>query len=179
MLENIRCSYCQYWPGAKIERRSEGEDQGKKKKKKKKKYEIVTKICKIGSKEKKVNSDSAACHYFNPKDLFYCEENNCFLNLVNCLHRRRNNKDFKAWESCKKCRQYEKGIRDIIEDYYFNNTEIIKPKEPRKIKRRKKADAPTSRRIIKRRKPKRIIKRRKPKRIIKRRKPTKIKRRKR
>lgn len=168
MLENITCGYCEHWKHAKIRRRKQVEENGKKKGKKIKNEKVI-KICSIGPKKHKINLDSFACRYFNPSHLFYCNENNCFLDLVNCIQRRRNPKNFKAWENCKKCRQWYQGIEDIMKDYYIGNTPILTPKG-RKIKRR--ATVNPGKRKIKRRsiKPKRIIKRRKPKRIIKRRK---------
>jgi len=190
MLENIHCNLCNhYYRNSKVIRKEE-RISGKKKK-----NIIYTRKCHSGHKT--VTADDVACKYFSPVETFYCDLNHCILNVVNCLNRRRNPKNLSPWDNCKKCRQYSKGISDLLNDYYLNETPILQPKrirrrdkkednpKPRKIKRREKYITVKPKRIIERReKPKRVIKRRdtseirdKIKRRIKRRKPKKIKRR--
>jgi hypothetical protein len=184
MLDNIRCNLCNhYYKNAKVIRREERRNPNKKK------NDPLTRKCLAATRT--VTEDSPACKYFNPKENFWCDVHHCTLHLLNCANRRRNDKGFKTWDLCRsECRQFQKGIGDVISDYYLNQTPI---KAPPKIKRRKKKvaeeDNPETKRKIKRRsKPKRVIKRRdmseikrkikrkikrreqKPKRVIKRRK---------
>jgi len=191
MLENIRCDLCKHFASSKIIKRQEREEdeqsEKKKKRKRKKKSYDSERICSITGD--KIREDTQACKFLNPVEFVSCDEHNCTIHILNCLNRRMNNKGFKTWESCTtKCRQFTKGISDIINDYYVNGKEIAKPR--RKITRRNPKESPKEnpkkKRVITRRnkhneqKKKRVITRRKPKqdndfdklvkRIIKRRK---------
>lgn len=170
--QNYKCVYCTTWNISPIKK--DMSESGKKTSK------IIKRKC--VTLKRFVTSDSDACEYFAPSATVHCDLTHTRMNLVNCLQRRRNPKQFKSWHKCRKCRQFDQELLPIIEDYYLNNKEILVPKEKRlgrKIKRRK--DHP-KKRIIKRRKKsnlekgldallpkKRKIKRRKKKRTIKRR----------
>lgn len=156
MLENIRCNLCNhYYKNAKVIRREERRNPNKKK------NDPLTRECLASNRT--ITEDSPSCKYFDPKENFWCDVHHCTLHLLNCINRRRNEKGFKAWAKCHtECRQFRKGIGDVISDYYINQTPI---KVPPKIKRRKKKvveeDNPQPRKKIRRRsKPKRVIKRR-------------------
>jgi len=175
MLENIRCNLCNHYYKAKVIRKEEGRDSNKKK------SPSITRTCLASGN--KVTLDSAACDYFNPKESFWCDVHNCSLHLLNCINRRRNSKGFKAWERClTDCRQYQRGISDVISDYYVNQTPIKSPSKIRRRKRKRSKDDDEAkepkRKIRRRSNPKRKIRRRevsqikeKVKRVIKRRKP--------
>lgn len=167
------CGYCAEWVKAKIRRK--GNDDKK----------IINRICQV--KNRKIKSTSSSCKYFKPNDYFYCDKYNCWLHLVNCLNRRRNSKAFRGWNACRKCRQFETEVKDVISDYYIDRLKVKEPPgdKNRKIKRRKKKD--TVRKIKRRKKPEvRKIKRRKKSKLTKaldsiasiNKKPRKIKRRK-
>lgn len=163
MLENIRCDLCnRYYKESKIIRREERRNPNKQK------SEALKRKCLAINKI--VTEDSPACKYFDPKESFWCDVHHCLLHLILCAHRRRNEKGFKTWAKCKtECRQFHRGIGDVIQDYYLNQTPI---KSPPKIRRRKKRIEE-----VEEEKPKRKIKRRtKPKRKIKRRDMSEIKR---
>lgn len=81
---------------------------------------------------KTVTAASKACKYFNPNQVFYCDKNSIRLDVINCLSRRRNSKEFSAFENCKKCRQFELEIKDFVIKY------IIEGKQAKERKGRKK-----------------------------------------
>jgi len=151
-MAKMPCIYCDYFPSLKTV------------KKRKEKPDI--RRCHI-AKRKVTSERERECVYFTPTTHpFYCDNNNCQLDLIQCIARRRNRKGLTAWDNCRKCRQWDQELRQVVEKYILD---MARPKQPipekpkRKLKRRKK-------RTIKRR-AKRTIKRReeKPKRKIKRR----------
>jgi len=80
----------------------------------------------IASK-KKVMSDNDRCKYFNP-EYFYCDKFGVRLKYVQCLARRRNEKKLREWDVCKRCRQFEKEIADVIKDYFLEMVPIVTPR---------------------------------------------------
>ena len=156
-MSGYTCLYCEYWITLPI--------------RKKDKEGNVRRRCKYRTRTVKPNSES--CRYFRPGEVFYCNNNNERLAYLACVNRRRNSKDFRKFGECRRCRQFENDIQELVEDYWLNPKKVVEPEvkiKGRKIKRRQKEP----KRIIKRReKPaKRTIKRRKPKkkrRIIRRR----------
>ena len=101
----------------------------------------------------KVNAQTDKCKYFDPADSFYCDNYACGLKVGNCLHRRFVPHKFNGWGKCSKCRQFDRDISEIVNDYILQKTRIIRPRTPgsvRKLKRRK--DKPIKRQL-KRRKP--------------------------
>lgn len=160
-MENVSCSFCEHWKHAKIKRKKSDEDEiitsGKKKKKRKKKKQFgqVIKKCSAGNKTIEVNVDSPSCKYFHPSPQIYCDQNNCFIDILACLNRRRNPKQLKPYNDCKRCRQF-RAIQNLIQAYYLDDTPILINRP--KIKRREKPKK--EKRVIKRREQKRVIKRR-------------------
>jgi len=145
------CKYCEYFYGQTPIKSSLSKGSTPKRR------------CKIAKKI--IVEDSKICKYFNPTFSFWCEKFKQKLNPIYCLIRRLNKKSFDNWKPCKKCRQFDKEIRPLIEDHFLELQKIIPPpnnpenKEKRKIKRRK-----GNNRTLKRRKPKsskRLLKRRK------------------
>jgi hypothetical protein len=163
-MENVSCSFCEHWKHAKIKRKKSDEDEiitsGKKKKKgkKKKHFGLIIKKCSAGSKTLEVNVDSPSCKYFHPTPQLYCDQNNCFIDILACLNRRRNPRQLKPYNDCQKCRQF-RAIQNIIQAYYLNDTPILinRPKITRREKPKKEKK---QKRVIKRREQKRVIKRR-------------------
>ncbi len=115
----------------------------------------------------KVTSDTREdCDYFAPIPSFYCTNNNCYLDLIQCISRRQNRKGLAAWKNCESCRQWDTVLRDIVIDFILDQIPIKKPPKDKKrtLKRRSgNARAANSSRKLKRRtnKPKRELKRRK------------------
>ncbi len=158
------CAYCETWLKAPVVKRS-GEDS--------KSGSFAKRNCPVIRKV--VISDQPGCEYFNPMRTFFCDSYHHRTSLMECLNRRRNVQGFKQWKPCVECRQFERDIRSIIEEYYLEQTKVVPPPKQRKIRRRAKAPDKKKKRKIKRReKPARKIKRRKkvdkPKRKIRRRK---------
>ena len=151
-----KCVYCYEWSSSPIIRRWSDQDQSSRK--------VISRKCPVTKKQ--INIDSNGCKYFSPSLVFYCDKNQCFIDFMVCLNRRRNQKGLDSFNQCKKCRQFEKDVKSIIEDYWLNGKEIIIHRIS--IKRRDKIE---TKRPIKRRekKIKKIIKRRPIKRTIKRR----------
>lgn len=147
------CIRCEQWTKSKARYREQvGEESTKKGKKRQsvKSRKVAYKIC--AYKKRKIQPDTAACKYFKPNARFYCHKYGCWLHILNCLDRRHNPKSFKAYAECKTCRQFEKEIKDIVDDYYINRREVIIPREARKLKRRKPTpETSPSKRKIKRR----------------------------
>lgn len=147
------CVYCKSWIESPVKSR-EG---------------LISRKCKV--RNRLVIKDSESCRYFNPDTIFWCEANQCRLNVLACLQRRRNRHNLKEYTKCKNCRQFDLDLQWIVQDYYFNGREILDPEaklQGRTIKRR--AGSPRKRKIKRREKPEvRKIKRRKKPRKIKRR----------
>lgn len=161
------CKYCKWWTRSKVIRRETiEEEEGKKKK-----IQLIKRKCPTKSKKAKpVESDSPACKFFNP-EIFWCDKFECWLTIPQCIARRRNNLKLEVWDYCKKCRQFELEIREIVNDYWINGKIVKEPEEPKKkVKIKWKKDKKTIKRRKKEWKEKRIITRRKTK-------PKKIKRR--
>lgn len=121
--------------------------------------------------KKRIKRTRKRCKFFVPTEAsFWCDKHHCHLKLIQCVQRRRNPMSLNKWEKCKRCRQWDKEVRDIIEDYWLTGKKIIPFDNPgnskRVIKRRDKGG-----RVIKRRKgkPRKIKRRSKPKRVIRRR----------
>jgi len=167
-----KCVYCASWIASPIKK--DMSENGKKTSK------TIKRKC--ITRKRFIGSDSESCKYFSPAEIIHCDAGHMRMNLLNCLQRRRNPKKYKAWMACSKCRQFDRDLSSIIEDYYLNTKKVVAPEEKtigRKLKRR---ETPHKKRQIKRRKksnlekgldillPKtRKIKRRKKKRKIKRR----------
>jgi len=126
---------------------------------------------------KRIRRKHKACKYFVPtENPIFCRKSGCYLVLMQCLARRRNRLGLNGWAKCKRCRQWDKEIHQIIETYWFLRKRVNpynpNPDPPKRvIKRRKKV----SKRKIKRRpietkdKPRKIKRRSKPRRKIRRR----------
>ena len=146
------CAYCLHWSESKVVSRGTSNA-----------IEISRKCpaALIG-----VNSDSKSCKYFNPK-FFYCDKKGARIAFIACLASRRNEKSFIANDFCKKCRQFDKDIREIAQAYFIDavqpvtprhllKTEKIEPKaeKTKKLKRRKQKESPETPKKLKRRKKK-------------------------
>ena len=95
------------------------------------------KKCRI--KKKEVHSGKKQCEFFDPAQYFYCDKNGQHIQLAICAHKRFNPKNFEGWSKCKRCRQFEKHISALINDYILGKTKVKKPPEEktgRKLKRR-------------------------------------------
>ena len=79
-------------------------------------------------KGKSVTFDSSSCQYFKPT-YFYCDQNNCRLTYGQCLARRRNTQNLMGYLACKKCRQFDTDIREIIMSYFIDMIPIIIPRK--------------------------------------------------
>lgn len=153
------CSCCEWWAHSRVvQRGSSG----------------YIRSCIAANKEIKSNSDP--CKYFNPT-YFHCDKFGQRITFMQCLNRRRNEKKLTSWQDCKKCRQFDKEIREVISDYFLDANPTVTPRHlikkeetpsgsARKIKRRERPEETT--RKIKRRsneekkqkEPKRTIERR-------------------
>lgn len=119
------CIYCDYFPSLKIV--------------KKRNEKPYIRRCNI-AKRKVTSERQRDCAYFTATTHpFYCDNNNCQLDLINCIARRRNRLELTAWDNCRKCRQWDTGLREVVERYFLD---MARPKQPipdkpkRKIKRR-------------------------------------------
>ena len=137
-MSGYHCCYCKHWKTA-----DKTKQNGR--------------ICLITGKIIQENKE-IKCNYFDP-GLFYCEKNDCWLSVIICLNRRRNIPDFNGWQYCKKCRQFDKEMKDFVIEYWIEgkSIQIKKPekKSIRKIKRRIKQTRKIKRRIKQTRKIKR------------------------
>jgi hypothetical protein len=147
------CANCDWWCKAKILSRG---DKG-----------TVT-YRKCPALKMRVQSQDKSCKYFNPV-YFHCDKNNCRLTFGQCLARRRNPKNLIGYQNCKNCRQFDREIREIVEEYYIDMVPIVTPRHlargnemenveennigSGKIKRRNKKEGnnPNGKRKIKRR----------------------------
>lgn len=111
------CIYCERWPKAESISNNRTE---------------TTKQC----GERRITPSTPSCQQFSPSTHFYCERYNERVQLLGCLLRRWNPKKFESWEPCLKCRQFERIIKKLIEDFCILPTPDKKP--IRELKRRKK-----------------------------------------
>lgn len=155
----MTCSYCDWWAKSPVVQKGRS---------------FNTRKC-IAS-DIKIQADSKTCKYFNPI-FFFCDQAGQRLSFIQCIARRRNEKKINAWASCRKCRQFDKEIKAIVEKYFIDVRPIVTP-----MKFKNKTSSVITRKIKRRNKTERQIKRRNKGRVerqIKRReKPRKIKRRK-
>lgn len=79
------------------------------------------------AKHRRITEDSESCRYFKPA-IFYCDNNNCRLTFEQCIARRRNRKNLIDYQSCKKCRQFDTDIREIVQDYFIDMVPIVTPR---------------------------------------------------
>jgi hypothetical protein len=130
---------------------------------------MITKIrrhCDATGRKVKASSKSCPKYFVPTEHSFYCENNHCSLYLMQCLGRRRNRKNLNQWDTCSKCRQWDKEIGPIIQEYWFEAKPVKNPRKIRRrikkkrIIRRRSTDNPKLKRKIKRRKQKTKIRRR-------------------
>lgn len=165
------CIYCQHFAKSKVVTRKKKTDAPYKRK-----YQY---------RKKRITSESPACKYLLPVETFYCDVNDNRLTFLQCLARRRNVKNLPDYKQCEKCRQFEREIKEILQQYFIDADQPLLPKG---FKEQIPKDGPivvNPGRKLKRRKKRRVLKRRKKTtetRVLKRRskpKTRKIKRRKR
>lgn len=110
---------------------------------------------------KVVESTTKSCKYFNPI-YFYCDKFQQRLTFNQCLARRRNEKGFASYQDCKKCRQFDLEIREIIQEYWLDMKRIVNARNREssdeslgsgKIKRRNKGNPENKRKLKRREKP--------------------------
>jgi len=151
---NYTCRYCKYWIYSLVIKRDMNPDSLEEKKKKKKKKKTSTFMRKCKYRRNPIRASSPSCQYFIPGD-FWCDKFNCWMDVTRCLLRRSNLKGFKIWDDCRKCRQFEREIRQIAIDYYVNAKKVLEPKNKIIKRRSKKVEKRRSKKVEKR-----IIKRR-------------------
>ena len=141
----IQCGMCDWWPNSPITKVDKNKNT----------------VRKCVAKKRRIKATSESCKYFNPT-YFFCDQYQQRFPYEVCLARRRNRQNLGGYSQCKKCRQFEREIREIVEEYFLNSTPIVTPRHlargeekigSGKIKRRKKKDQdkPKSKRTIKRR----------------------------
>ena len=141
----IQCGNCDWWPNSPIVKIDKQKNT----------------VRKCIAKKRRVRAESESCKYFKPT-YFFCDKYQQRLPFEVCLSRRRNRKGLSGYLPCKKCRQFEREIKEIIERYFIDSTPIKTPRHlsrgdekigSGKIKRRQKKDQDKakSKRKIKRR----------------------------
>jgi hypothetical protein len=138
----LRCGYCNQFATGKI-KRSGGD---------------IIKKC--AARQIEVDFNHKTCKYFDPSEFFFCEKHGQRISFAICLSSRRNFVDMNKYLPCKKCRQFDQEIKELVSKYYLDANKIknYNPDMPgRKLKRRNK-----TKRTLKRRtkKPTRKIRRR-------------------
>ena len=107
----------------------------------------------------KVPFDHRTCKYFEPVKYFLCTKWNDRITIPICLNRRINYEQLGKYLYCKRCRQFDHEINELVSKYIIDGAKI----------RRYNPDKPL-RKLARRGNPKRKIKRRTPdKRVLKRR----------
>jgi len=97
------------------------------------------------TENKMIKSEDEACEYYQPTEGFYCDKWDMRVSPLQCLSRRLNRLGLEGFQDCRKCKQFENNIRQIIEEYYIKckvvkklpqqEIKIIEPEA--KLKRRK------------------------------------------
>lgn len=108
----IKCGSCDWWANSPIKNRGDRNSATQRK---------------CIAKRSDVSEDSESCRYFKPQ-YFHCSENNCRLTFDQCLARRRNTKNLLGYQNCRRCRQFDKEIREIVESYYLDLVPIVTPR---------------------------------------------------
>lgn len=105
-------------------------------------------------KDKKVSFVDKSCMFFSPNEYFTCEKHGDRIQIPICLIRRSksHSSELTAYNDCKKCRQFDTEIRDIVVKYF------VEMQRPRKFKskvildtQKQQLDEKSSKRKIKRR----------------------------
>lgn len=148
----LRCGYCNQFSSGKVFKSGD----------------TVKRKC--IARQVKVDFNHRTCKYFDPVQYFQCIKHGERITFAHCAIRRLNHVSLTKYSYCKKCRQFDQEISQIMSQYIVEGSKIKKynPDKPlRKLARRNSA-----KRSIKRRTPKkRVLKKRikKPARKIKRR----------
>lgn len=108
----IKCGYCDWFYQSDVQTRGD-------------KSSLAKRQC--VARRKGVSEDTDSCRYFNPV-YFHCEKYNCRLQFEQCLARRRNRKGLTDYLPCKKCRQFDTEMRDIVEEYFIDMVPIVTPR---------------------------------------------------
>lgn len=108
----IKCGYCDWFTQSNVLSRGD-------------KSSLAQRKC--IAKGKSVTESSDSCRYFKPI-FFYCDQYNCRLLFEQCIARRRNRKNLNDYLQCKKCRQFDTELRDIIQEYFIDMVPIVTPR---------------------------------------------------
>jgi hypothetical protein len=149
----LRCGYCNQFSSGKVFKSGD----------------TVKRLC--IARQDKVDFNHETCKYFDPVQYFQCIRHGERITFAHCAIRRFNHAGLSKYSYCKRCRQFDQELSEIMSKYIVDGAKIKKynPDKPlRKLARRDKS----AKRSIKRRTPKkRVLKKRKekPKRKLKRR----------
>lgn len=108
----IKCGYCDWFTQSDVLTRGD-------------KSSLAQRKC--IAKKRKITEDSESCRYFKPV-YFYCEKYNCRLLFEQCIGRRRNRKNLTDYLPCKKCRQFDTQIREIVQEYFIDMVPTVTPR---------------------------------------------------
>ena len=126
------------------------------------------------ARNSKVGFNRNCCKYFKPVKFFQCTKWGERITIPECINRKFNYSQLNKYLYCKKCRQFDREIADILKVYIIDGAKVKKfdsENSLRKLPRRNKSNP--AKRELKRRPKKRNLKRRKSttnKRILRRRK---------
>lgn len=97
-MTNTQCRYCHYFRHP-VKVKTITREDGKK---------IATKLCEFKGERTATNQ---ACEFFELSDYFYCLKNQQPIHVDACINRKATGKE--GFESCTRCRQYEKLVEAI------------------------------------------------------------------
>ena len=111
------------------------------------------------AKDKMIKPNDEQCEYYQPTEALHCDKLDMQVHPLQCLSRRFNRLNLEGFQPCRKCKQFESNISQIITEYYINCKKVKplpiqevkkKPDEPKiKRKRRKIVAKPKLNRRIK------------------------------
>ena len=123
MKNKHTCKYCKYWTESKVIKRVKAKTGP----------DYLRRKCKYRRKLIDLNTES--CRFFNPQ-IFWCNNFEYRVDFITCLLRRRNILELETWKVCKKCRQFDTEVKNIVIDYWVNGVEVRIPKAEDIIKRK-------------------------------------------
>ena len=108
----------------------------------------------------KVDFDHRICKYFDPTKHFLCTKWNDRITIPVCLSRRINYEQLGKYLYCKKCRQFDQEIKELVSEYFIDAVKIRKYNPDKPLRKLARRGDPTKRKIKRRTPEKRVLKKR-------------------
>lgn len=108
----------------------------------------------------KVDFNHRTCKYFEPVKYFLCTKWNDRITFPICLNRRVNHEQLGKYLYCKRCRQFDHEIREMVSEYFIDGTKIRRYNPDKPLRKLARRSDPAKRKIKRRTPKKRVLKKR-------------------